>query len=227
MLCFTSSPFAVETMNPDSTTINPIYQLVSVSTTPTPPTTSRNKYILAPFSLPPASLINQKESRTLVTGIFDKSTSKDEGKKNDVPTPECQEAIKQLGLFIWSWGEGPQRKDHHFCWMLTEDCFYPHKKFPVDLYHNVANACNIGKGSALKGKTHNLQCSDQLQSLKESVYKLIAAVAVTKRYPPSHPIWAETEEDCRKYGLCEFQLESTRDAVMQSYSKTWAACNMN
>ena len=62
---------------------------------------------------------------------------------------------------------------------------------------------------------------------KASVYKLIAAVAVTKRYPPSHPIWAETEEDCRKYGLCEFQLESTRGAVMQSYSETWSACNMH
>jgi len=227
MLCIISSPFAAETINPDSTTVNPIYQLASVSTTPTPSTAARNKYILAPFSLPPASLINQKESRALVTGIFDKSTNKDEGKNNDVPTPECQGAIKQLGLFITSWDKGPQRKDHHFCWMLTEDCFYPHKKFPVDLYHNVATACNIGKGSALKGKTHNLQCSDQLQSLKESVYTLIAAVAVTKRYPPSHPIWAETEEDCRKYGLCEFQLESTRSPVMRSYSKTLAACNMN
>ena len=128
MLCIISSPCTGETINPDSSTTNPIYQLVSVSTTPTPPTTSRNKYILAPFSLPPASLINQKESRTLVTGIFDKPTNKDEGKKNDVPTPECQGAIKQLGLFITSWNKGPHRRDHHFCWMLTEDCFYPHKK---------------------------------------------------------------------------------------------------
>ena len=65
------------------------------------------------------------------------------------------------------------------------------------------------------------------ESLMESVDKLIAAVAVTTHYPPSHPIWAEAEEDCRNYGLCEFQLESTRRAVMKSYSKTWAACNMN
>ena len=227
MLCVISSPCTGETINPDSTTTNEIYQLVSISTTPTPPTTSRNKYILAPFTLPPASLINQKESRTLVTGIFDKPTNKDEGKNNDVPTPECQRAIKELGLFITSWNKGPQRKDHHFCWMLTEDCFYPHKKFPVDLYHDVATTCAIGKGSAWKGKTHNLQCSDQLQSLKESVDKLIAAVAVTSHYPPSHPIWAETEEDCRNYGLCEFQLESTRHAVIKSYSKIWATCNMN
>ena len=227
MLCIISSPCAAETINLDSTTVNPIYQLTSVSTTPTPPTAVRNKYILTPFSLPPASLINQNESRTLVTGIFDKSTNKDEEKNNDVPTPECQGAIKQLGLFITSWNKGPQRRDHHFCWMLTEDCFYPHKKFPVDLYRNVATACAIGKGSAWKGKTHNLRCSEQLQSLKKSVDKLIAAVAVTSHYPPSHPIWAETEEDCRKYGLCEFQLESTRHAVMKSYSKTWAACNMN
>ena len=228
MLCINTSPYAAETINSDSTTVNPIYQLASsVSTTPTPPTAARNEYILAPFSLPPASLINQKESRTLVTGIFDKPINKDEGKNNDVPTPECQGAIKQLGLFITSWNKGPQRQDHHFCWMLTEDCFYPHKKFPVALYRNVATACAIGKGSAWKGKTHNLRCSEQLQSLKESVDKLIAAVAVTSHYPPSHPIWAEREEDCRNYGLCEFQLESTRTAVMTSYSKIWTACNMN
>ena len=226
MLCIISSPCTGETINPDSTTTNPIYQLASVSTTTTPPTT-RHKYTLAPFSLPPASLLNQKESRTLVTGIFDKSTNRDEGKNNDVPTPECQGAIKQLGLFITSWDKGPQRRDHHFCWMLTEDCFYPHKKFPVDLYRNVATACTIDKGPTWKGKTHNLVCSEQLQSLKESVDKLIAAVAVTSHYPPSHPIWAETEEDCRNYGLCEFQLESTRHAVMKSYSKTRDACNMN
>ena len=226
ILCIISSPCGAETINPDSTTSNPIYQLVPVSTTPTPQMSARNKYILAPFSLPPASLINQKESRTLVTGIFDKSTNKNEGKNNDVPTPKCQGAIKQLGLFISSWNEGPQRKDHHFCWMLTEDCFYPHKKFPVDLYHNVTTACAIGKRSAWKGKTHNLRCSDQLQSLKESVDKLIAAVAVTKRYPPSHPIWKETEEDCRNYGLCEFQLESTRYPVIKKFSNTWTACNM-
>ncbi len=228
MLCTISSPFAAETINLDSTTVDPIYQLASVSTTPTPtPTNAPNEYILIPFNLPPGSLIKQMESRTLVTGIFDKSTNKDEGKNNDVPTPECQRAINQLGLFITSWDKGPQRKDHHFCWMLTEDCFYPHKKFPVDLYRNIANACGIGKGPAWKGKTHNLQCSNQLQSLKESVDQLIAAVTVTSHYPPSHHIWAETEEDCRDYGLCEFQLESTRRAVMISYSKARAGCNIN
>ena len=227
MLCIISSPCTGETINPDSTTTNPIYQLASVSTTTTPPTTTRNKYILEPFSLRPASLLNQKESRTLVTGILDKFINKYEGENNDVPTPECQGAIKQLGLFITSWNNGPHRRDHHFCWMLTEDCFYPHKKFPVDLYRNVATACAIGKGFVWKGKTHNLRCSDQLQSLKGSVEKLLAAVAVTKRYPPSHPIWTETEENCRNYGLCEFQLESTRGAVMQSYSETWSACNMH
>jgi len=227
MLCIISSPCAAETINPDSTTTNPIYQLASVSKTTTPPTAARNKYILAPFNSPPASLINQKKSRTLVTGIFDKSTNKDEGKNNDAPIPECQGAIKQLGLFITSWNKGPHRRDHHFCWMLTEDCFYPHKKFPVALYRNVANECAIGKGSAWEGKTNNLRCSDQLQSLKESVDKLIAAVAVTSQYPPSHPIWAQTEEDCKNYGLCEFQLESTRYAVMKSYGKALSACNMN
>ena len=227
MLCIINSPCATETINPDLTIVNPIYKLISVSTTSTPPTAARNKHIFAPFNLPPASLINHKESHTLVTGIFGKSTIKDEGKNNEVPTPQCQEAIKQFGLFIASWDKGPQRRDHHFCWMLTEDCFYPHKKFPIDLYRNVANACAIDKSSAWEGKTHNLQCSDQLQSLNGSVDKLIAAVAVTSHYPPSHPIWAETKEDCRNYGLCEFQLESTRHAVMTSYSKTWAACNMN
>ena len=227
MLCIISSPCTAETINPDLTTVNSIYQLVSVSTTPTAPTAARNKYILAPFSFPPAPLINQNESRMLVTGIFDKSTNKDEEKNNDVPTPECQATIKKLGLFINSWDKGPQRRDHHFCWMLTEDCFYPHKKFPVELYRNVATACAIGKGFSWKVKTQTLRCSDQLQSLKESVDKLIAAVAVTSHYPPSHPIWIETEEDCKNYGLCEFQLESTRHEVMKSYSKTWIACNMN
>ena len=227
MLCIISSPCKGGTIKLDSTTTNPVYQLASVSTMPAPPTAIPNKYILAPFSLPTWSLLNQKESRTLVTGIFDKSTNTDEGKNNAAPTPKCQGAIKQLGLFITSWNKGPQRQDHHFCWMLTEDCFYPHKKFPVDLYHNVVTTCAIGKGSAWKAKTHNLRCSDQLQSLKESADKLIAAVAVTKRYPPSHPIWKETEEDCRNYGLCEFQLESTRHAVINSYSKTRAACNIN
>ena len=227
MLCIISSPCAAETINQDLITLNQIYQLASVSTTPNPPSAARNKYIHTPFGFPPVSLINQNKSRTLVTGIFDKSINTEEEKNNDLPTPECQGAIKQLGLFITSWNKGPKRRDHHFCWMLTEDCFYPHKKFPVDLYRNVATACAIGKRSAWKGKTHNLRCSDQLQSFQESVNRLIAAVAVTSHYPPSHPIWAETEEDCKNYGLCEFQLESTRRAVMSSYSKTRAGCNMN
>ena len=98
MLCITSSPCKAETINPDSTTTNPIYQLVSVSKTPTPSTTSRNKYILVPLSLPPASLINQKESRTLVTGIFDKSTNKDEGKKlfNHINQLEDNEDVQNI-----------------------------------------------------------------------------------------------------------------------------------
>ena len=49
ILCIISSPCAAETINPDSTIANPIYQLAPVSTTPTRPTAARNKYILAPF----------------------------------------------------------------------------------------------------------------------------------------------------------------------------------
>ncbi len=225
MLC--GSPYVAENINPGSTTVGPLYQLASVSTLSALPTVARNRHIVAPSISPASPLIDQKESRTLVAGIFGKSTNKDEGHNNDVPTPECRKAIKQLGSFITSWNRGPKRIDHHFCWMLTEDCFYPHKKFPVDLYRNVATACGIDKGFAWKGKTHNQRCSEQLQSFKKYVDKLIAATAVTLRYPPSHPIWAETKEDCKNYGLCEFQLESTRSAVIGSYSKTTAACNVN
>ena len=87
MLCIISSPCAAETINPDSTTVNSIYQLTSVSTTPTAPTTARNKYILAPFSLPPAPLINQNEPRILVTGIFDKFKKKDEDDSDSKSAP--------------------------------------------------------------------------------------------------------------------------------------------
>ena len=110
--------------------------------------------------------------------------------------------------------------------MMTEDCFYPQKKFPVDHFSNVPTACGIDRSHDWKGKTHNRRCSEQLQSLKRSVNRLIAATEVTKRYPPSHPIWAETEELCKNHGLCEFQLMSARDEVMKSYLKIKAAYNM-
>ena len=227
MLCIISSPCAGETINPDSTTANPFINWHRYPRCLPHPLPSRINIFLRHSACQHRHyLIKRNPARWSPVYLTSPQTQM-KGKNNAAPTPKCQGAIKQLGLFITSWNKGPQRQDHHFCWMLTEDCFYPHKKFPVDLYHNVVTTCAIGKGSAWKAKTHNLRCSDQLQSLKESADKLIAAVAVTKRYPPSHPIWKETEEDCRNYGLCEFQLESTRHAVINSYSKTRAACNIN
>jgi hypothetical protein len=50
---------------------------------------------------------------------------------------------------------------------------------------------------------------------------------IAYEYPPSHAIWVQMEKGCRDNGLCEFQLESTRYAVMDSYSKIKTACNLN
>ena len=179
-------------------------------------------------TLPPSFLINQKESRALDMDMFDKLMDKNVGHNNGVPTPDCQRAIEQLGSFITSWQADSVRTNPSISLILPPVRYYPHKKFPVDLYSNVATACGIGKGYAWKGKTHNLRCSDKLQSLKESVGTLITATSVIAHdHPPSHPIWATTEKNCRDNGLCEFQLESTRYAVMESYSKIKAACNMS
>jgi len=197
------------------------------ATSPSFPTGARNKHIVAPSNLPPSSSINKKEFRTLVTGLFDKLINKDGGHNNDVPTPECQGAIKQLGSFItYKWQTDRTWLGPSYCLILPPVCYSPHKNFPMDLYRNVATACGIGKGFAWEGKTHNLRCSDQLQSFKGSVDILTtaSAAAVISR---SHRAWSEFEVYCKNYGQCEFQLESTRYAVMESYSKIKAACNMN
>ena len=191
-----------------------------------------------------SSLANQKKPRTLVAGIFDKLMNKDGRHDTALPAKECQGAINQFfssllpppyatvaqnGFIVAPstlFYAGTKRRENHYCWMMTEDCFYPQKKFPVDHFSNVATACGIDRSHDWKGKTHNRRCSEQLQSLKRSVNRLIAATEVTKHYPPSHPIWAETEELCKNHGLCEFQLMSARDEVMKSYLKIKAACNM-
>jgi hypothetical protein len=106
--------------------------------------------------------------------------------------------------------------------------YYSHTKFPADLFRNVVTACGIDNGVVGEGKTLNLKCSDQLHSFKGSVDKLMNVSAVIPyEYPPSHDIWLKMEKGCRDNGLCEFQLESTRYAVMESYSKIKTACNMN
>ena len=179
-------------------------------------------------ALPPSFITNQKESRTLVAGIPDKLINKDEGGTNAVPTPECQGAIKQLGSFITAWQADPVKTSPSIWVVLPPVNYYPHQKFPTDFYRNVVTACGIDKRFGWEGKTHNLQCSDQLQSLKESVDTLMAVSAVIPyEYPPSHAIWTQMEKTCRDNGLCEFQLESTRHVVMESYSKTEAVCNTN
>jgi hypothetical protein len=53
------------------------------------------------------------------------------------------------------------------------------------------------------------------------------SAVIPKEYPPAHAIWAKMEKGCSDNGLCEFQLESTRYAVMESYSKIKTACNLN
>jgi 4-amino-4-deoxy-L-arabinose transferase-like glycosyltransferase len=177
-------------------------------------------------ALPPSFITNQKESRTLVADISDKLINKDN--TNVVPAPECQGAIKQLGSFITSWQADPVTTSPSIWVILPPVNYYPHTKFPTDLFGNVVTACGIDKEVGGGDRTHNLQCFDQLQSFKESVDTLMAVSAVIPyEYPPSHSIWAQMEKGCRENGLCEFQLESTRHVVMESYSKIEAACNMN
>jgi hypothetical protein len=179
-------------------------------------------------ALRPSFIIAQKEFHTLVAVNSDKLINQDGGDINALPTSECQGAIKQLGLFITSWQADPAKTSPSLWVVLPPVNYYPHKNFPIDLYRNVANTCGIDKEFGWKGKTHNLRCSDQLQSFKGSVESLIAVSAVIpSEYPPSHPIWTKMEKGCRDNGLCEFQLESTRHVVMESYSKIEAACNMN
>lgn len=167
----------------------------------------------------------RKESPTLVTSISDKITNKNRGLDNDVPTPECQGAIKQLGSFITSkWQEDPAEAGHQFCLILPPVCYTLHNTFPVDLYHNVATTCGIDKGFAWEGKTHNKRCSEQLQSFKTSVDTLTTAIDASETHQPPP---AKHKLDCINNGQCEFQLQSTRYAVEESYSKIKAACNMN
>jgi hypothetical protein len=176
--------------------------------------------------LPPSILINQKESRNPNVGAFDKLINKDNN--NAEPVSECQGAIKQLGSFINSWQADPAKASPRLWVVLPPVNYYPHTKFNTDLYHNFLTSCGVDKGFGWEVKTHNPQCSDQLHSFKGSVDTLMNVSAViTYEHPPSHAIWAQMEKGCRDNGLCEFQLESTRYAVMKSYSKIKTACNVN
>ncbi len=175
-------------------------------------------------SLSPTFIIDQKESRS---SIFDNLKYKGGGSNNAVPAQECQGAIKQFGSFVTSWRTEPKASPS-FWVFLPPVIYYPHTKFPADLSRNVVTACGIDKGVWGEGKTHNLQCSDQLHSFKRSVDTLMAVSAVMPyEYSPSHSVWDKMEQGCSDNGLCEFQLESTRYAVMESYSKVKAACILN
>ena len=186
------------------------------------------KNIRYDFSNASSATESRKDTRMLAAGFFDKLINKDAGHNNAVPTPECQGAIKQLGAFITSWQADPVSTNASIWLILPPVSYTLHKKFPMDLYSNVVTACGIDKGFEWKEKAHNLRCTDQLQSLKGSVDTFTAATAAIPRdYPLSHPIWSKTEEECRNTGLCEFQLESTRYAVMNSYAKIKNACNMS
>jgi 4-amino-4-deoxy-L-arabinose transferase-like glycosyltransferase len=177
-------------------------------------------------ALPPSVIINQKESHNLNVGTFDKLINKDNN--NAEPVSECQGAIKQLGSFITSWQAEPAKAGPPLWVSLPPVRYYPHTKFHTDLYHNVLTSCGIDKGFEWEGKTHNLKCSDQLHSFKGSVDTLMNVSAIIPyEYPPSNAIWVQMEKGCRDNGLCEFQLESTRYAVMKSYAKIKTACNVN
>jgi 4-amino-4-deoxy-L-arabinose transferase-like glycosyltransferase len=185
------------------------------------------KNILYDFSsLPPSFIIDQKEFSNLDVGTFNKIIKK--GDLNAVPALECQGAIKQIGSFITSW-QADSAKARPSIWVtLPPVNYYPHTTFPTDLFLNVVTACAIDNGFGGGERTHNLQCSDQLLSFKRSVLTLKDVSAVIPyEYPPYHPIWTQMEKGCKDNGLCEFQLESTRYAVMESYSKIESACNMN
>ena len=174
---------------------------------------------------PPSFIIDQKESRNLNVGAL-KLINKDDN--NAVPTQECQGALKQLGSFIISWQADPAKTIPSIWVVLPPVNYYPHTKFPADLFRNVVTACGIDKGFGGEAKTHNMQCSDHLQSFKGAVDTLMDVSAVIPHeYPPSHPIWTQLEKGCSDNGLCEFQLESTRHVVVESYSKIEAACNIN
>jgi 4-amino-4-deoxy-L-arabinose transferase-like glycosyltransferase len=179
------------------------------------------------FSAQPSSFItDQKEPRNLDDGTFDKLINKDDN--STLPVPECQAAIKQLGSFITTWQGDPARISPSIWVVLPPVRYYSHTKFDTDLYHNFVTSCGIDKGFGWEGKTRNLQCSDQLHAFKGSVDTLMNVSAVIPyEFPPSHDIWLQMEKGCRDNGLCEFQLESTRYAVMESYSKIKTACNLN
>jgi hypothetical protein len=172
----------------------------------------------------PSFIIDQKESSKLDDGTFDNLINKDDN--SALPVRECQGAIKQLGLFITSWKADPIQASPLWV-VLPPVYYYPHTKFDTDLYHNVVTSCGIDKGFGWEGKTYNSKCSDHLHSFKESVDTLINVSAIiSHEYPPSHAIW-QMEKGCRDNGLCEFQLDSTRYAVIESYSKIKTACNVN
>jgi hypothetical protein len=179
------------------------------------------------FSAQPSSfIIDQKESPNLDEGTFDKLINKDHN--NALHAPECQGVIKQLGSFFTSWQADPNKANPPLWVIFPPVNYYPHTKFNTDLYGNFLTSCGIDKGFGGEGKTLNLQCSDQLHSFKGSVDTLMDVSAVIPyEYPPSHAIWVQMEKGCRDNGLCEFQLESTRYAVMESYSKIKTACNLN
>jgi hypothetical protein len=179
------------------------------------------------FSAHPSSfIIDQKESPNLFDDTFDKLINKDHN--NAALVSECQGAIKQLGSFFTSWQADPTAASPSLWVVLPPVNYYPHTKFNTDLYHNFLTSCGIDKGFGWEVKIHNLKCSDQLHSFKGSVDTLMNVSAVILyEYPPSHAIWVQMEKGCRDNGLCELQLESTRYAVIESYSKIKTACNVN
>lgn len=151
----------------------------------------------------------------------------DKGDNYVVPAESCQGAIKELDLFITAWQNDPGRASPTSWVVLPPVRYYPHKKFPANLFSNIVTACGIEKGSGVEGEARNLKCSNQLYSFKESVDTLMnASDFMHYEYPPSHAIWKQLEKGCRENGLCEFQLESTRYAVLNNYSKVKTVCNM-
>ena len=174
-------------------------------------------------TLPTLRTTVQKESSSLDTSLLN-----NDGKHASIT--ECQEAIKQLDPFITHDKHHTERPSVGLpiCITLPPACYTPHKKFPRDLYLNVVNTCGIG--SALGGRDYNTKCTEQLQSFKRSVDMLIIgleAANTPNRINTGTPYgWSESEANCINNGQCEFQLDSTRYAMVESYFKVKSACKI-
>ncbi|MZH02585.1 MAG: glycosyltransferase family 39 protein, partial [Nitrospinae bacterium] len=137
------------------------------------------------FSTQPPLYINDQQELRQDFGNFN-------NKDHDVPVQECQGAIEKFDSFITTWEKDPVKVSPSIWVVLPPVNYYPHTKFPEEQFRSFVTACGIGRGLEKGGKTHNLQCSNQLISFKESVETLMDVAAfIPHEYPPSHGIWVQ------------------------------------